>query len=477
MVVAGAVAPLAAVWLGVINYGDPRVFGIDPYMMCYKFVILMYRSSTAMHRLSTACRGGRSPYRRMRTVGALSTTVSCYGFVMTVYDSRKERLTAGIGSPSKPWVADFRVPGSGRKRRPFRLKKEAEAWEAEERGKVNAGTYIDPRAAEKMTVGELYKLWMAQLRESGARGNKPIAPSTANGYDKVWRKHIAPRWEHTPVATVHHRDVAKWVATMTIGTAAQTGNNTRRRVALMFGRLMNHAVYLELVPRNPAKDAAGGAKYVPAESVEKQHVYMTMPELQAFAAALGGWEDMIMLAGTTGLRWGEVTALRHTDIRATVKQVRRGSAAKRKAKGEFKDVTEYSIDVVRAWSSDGSRLIESTTKNGEKRTVPVLSKVAAMVLEKRPADGLLFRARNDSVLHHSNFARRMRTAGAGMPTPPTFHDLRHTAVSLILAQTHNVKLAQRIAGHKDATMTLNTYAELFADDLHLASDALNNSIQ
>lgn len=396
---------------------------------------------------------------------------------MTVYDSRKERLTAGIGTPERPWVADFRAPGGQRKRGSFRLKKEAEAWETEERGKINAGTWIDPRKAEKMTVGELYRLWMTQLLESGARGNKPIAPSTENNYSKNWQKHIAPRWEHTPVSGVHHRDVAKWVATMPVGTAAQSGNNTRRRVALMFGRLMNHAVYLELVPRNPAKDAAGGAKYVPAETVEKQHVYMTMPELQTFAAACGDWSDMVMLAGTTGLRWGEVTALRHSDLKATVKQVRRGSAAKRKAKGEFKEITEYSIDVVRAWSSDGSRLIASTPKNGERRTVPVLSKVAAMVLEKRPADGLLFRARNDSVLHHSNFASRMRTAGAGMTTPPTFHDLRHTAVSLILAQTHNVKLAQRIAGHKDATMTLNTYAGLFADDLHLASDALNNSIQ
>ncbi|WP_430298467.1 tyrosine-type recombinase/integrase [Sinomonas sp. B1-1] len=44
--------------------------------------------------------------------------------------------------------------------------------------------------------------------------------------------------------------------------------------------------------------------------------------------------------------------------------------------------------------------------------------------------------------------------------PPVFHDLRHTAVSLYLAVTKNVKHVQRIAGHKDATTTLNVYAEL-----------------
>lgn len=47
---------------------------------------------------------------------------------------------------------------------------------------------------------------------------------------------------------------------------------------------------------------------------------------------------------------------------------------------------------------------------------------------------------------------------------PVFHDLRHTAVSLYLTVTKNVKHVQRIAGHKDATTTLNTYAALFDDD-------------
>lgn len=50
--------------------------------------------------------------------------------------------------------------------------------------------------------------------------------------------------------------------------------------------------------------------------------------------------------------------------------------------------------------------------------------------------------------------------------PPVFHDLRHTAVSLYLQVTKNVKHVQRIAGHKDATTTLNTYADLFDDDFY-----------
>ena len=38
-----------------------------------------------------------------------------------------------------------------------------------------------------------------------------------------------------------------------------------------------------------------------------------------------------------------------------------------------------------------------------------------------------------------------------------FHDLRHTAGSLLLAQGVNIKQIQEFLGHSDVTTTLNTY--------------------
>ncbi|WP_426301896.1 hypothetical protein [Arthrobacter sp. R-11] len=58
--------------------------------------------------------------------------------------------------------------------------------------------------------------------------------------------------------------------------------------------------------------------------------------------------------------------------------------------------------------------------------------------------------------------------------PPVFHDLRHTAVSLYLSVTKNVKHVQRIAGHKDGTTTINTYGELFDDDFFKAAAGLDS---
>ena len=63
---------------------------------------------------------------------------------------------------------------------------------------------------------------------------------------------------------------------------------------------------------------------------------------------------------------------------------------------------------------------------------------------------------------------------AGLPKM-TFHDLRHTAASLAVSVGANVKAVQRMLGHASAAMTLDTYADLFDDDLNAVADRLNDA--
>ena len=44
-----------------------------------------------------------------------------------------------------------------------------------------------------------------------------------------------------------------------------------------------------------------------------------------------------------------------------------------------------------------------------------------------------------------------------------FHDLRHYAVSTLIAQRADIKLLQAIAGHASATVTLDTYGHLMVE--------------
>jgi integrase len=75
------------------------------------------------------------------------------------------------------------------------------------------------------------------------------------------------------------------------------------------------------------------------------------------------------------------------------------------------------------------------------------------------------------------FAGAVRRAQASDSKFPrvTPHDLRHTAASLAVSAGANVKAVQRMLGHASAAMTLDTYSDLFDDDLDAVSIALDRA--
>jgi integrase len=59
----------------------------------------------------------------------------------------------------------------------------------------------------------------------------------------------------------------------------------------------------------------------------------------------------------------------------------------------------------------------------------------------------------------------------------TPHSLRHTAASLAVSAGANVKAVQRMLGHANASMTLDTYTDLFDEDLDTVADRLDAAIR
>jgi len=72
------------------------------------------------------------------------------------------------------------------------------------------------------------------------------------------------------------------------------------------------------------------------------------------------------------------------------------------------------------------------------------------------------------------FAAAVKKAQAEDPSFPriTPHGLRHVAAGLLVSAGANVKVVQRQLGHASAVLTLDTYADLFEEDLDSVGQAM-----
>jgi integrase len=110
------------------------------------------------------------------------------------------------------------------------------------------------------------------------------------------------------------------------------------------------------------------------------------------------------------------------------------------------------------------------------------AELAALMVGKG-RDELVFTDMRGGVLRNSNWRARVfepavATCQQADDTFPTItpHDLRHTAASLAVSAGANVKALQRMLGHAKASMTLDTYADLFDDDLDAVAASLDAAI-
>jgi integrase len=119
------------------------------------------------------------------------------------------------------------------------------------------------------------------------------------------------------------------------------------------------------------------------------------------------------------------------------------------------------------------------TKGRKARSVPlpvfVLDELSVQCRVKATGD-LVFAGPDGKYLPRPKsdggwFASAVRKAGVQQITP---HDLRHTYASLAISAGVNVLALQRILGHTSAKVTLDTYADLFDDDLDAVAVTLHS---
>jgi integrase len=222
-------------------------------------------------------------------------------------------------------------------------------------------------------------------------------------------------------------------------------------------QVLGAAVDDHRIPRNPCD----GVKLPKSKHADRG--YLSHAQVAALAAAMERLPEVIRFLAYTGLRWGEMAALRVCDF----------------------DMLRRRVNVSRSVTEAG-KLVWSTPKTGERRSVPFPASLAdelSALMIGRGRDDLVFINLRGGVLRGSNFRPRFFDQAVEKcqkvdETFPTItpHDLRHTAASLAISSGANVKAVQRMLGHAKASMTLDVYADLFDDDLDVVASRLDDAI-
>lgn len=324
----------------------------------------------------------------------------------------------------------------GRRRgKTFKRREDAKRWMALNEAAKVRGEWIDPRDAATLFAG-VAEAWFA--------GTVALKPKTRVGYRQILDTHVLPAFGRRPVGKFTRREMRTWL--LALDVAPGTRRNIRKVVRLVF----HVAVEDRLISGNPCDGIE-----LPASS--REMLFLSAHEVAGLADALPApHRTLVLLAAYTGLRAGELCALRVRHL----------------------DLLRGRITVEESLSDVNGHLHFGTPKNGRIRSVPVpraLCELLAAHLATRAhgPDDLVFASRNGSPLRHQLFYRRAFKPAVRRVLPERlhglrFHDLRHTCAALLIAQGAHPKAISAWLGHSSIAITMDRYGHLFpehADEL------------
>ena len=308
----------------------------------------------------------------------------------------------------------------------FTTKMDAEAWLADERRRIERGEWSPP--AQRATQGKNQVLTLADYAERWL-AHRDLKPRTKTHYRALLDQHIIPGLGSVPLTALTPHAIRAWHC----GTLVDRPTYRSHAYGLLHAVLAT-AITDGLIAANPC--------HIPrAASVraKRASVIPTVGELARAADLIDErYRALLLISAWCGLRWGEVTELRRSDI------------------GENAET----ITVARGVTHGNGCHID-TPKSGRGRVVVVPPHIRASVLHHLNAfvaskpDAVLFRPpRGGCHLSEKTFRlhyrRAMEKAGR---TGVRIHDLRHFAGTQAARVGNLVETMGRL-GHSTVSASL-----------------------
>jgi len=340
-----------------------------------------------------------------------------------------------------------RDPISGRRITKFVTLRGTKTQAQNEAAKIIAaaaiGEHVDPG---RESVGTFVERWLRDW------ANNNVSNKTWTRYAQLLRKHLTSRLGSVPIQKLRAADLQAAYASM-----AEEGlaDQTRLHLHRVVHRMLGHALQWGVVARNVA--AMVDAPRVRAHEIE----ILTPAEVRAVLERLRGRSlyPVASVALATGLRRGELLALRWQDVDlegATLKVERALEQTKRGGLVFKPPKTRYGRRAITLPPSTVAELLAHRKSQAEQRL--------ALGLGKAPDDALVFATWDGSTRSPNALTKEWTLAMKAAGIRATFHSLRHTHASTLIASGLDVLTISRRLGHGSPAITLGVYGHLFKPD-------------
>lgn len=311
-----------------------------------------------------------------------------------------------------------------------------------------------PIVGEQQTVAQYLAGWLETARTT-------VRPRTWKRYAEYVNLHIVPALGTIRLSKLTPQQVQLFYAKKLAEGLSPT---TVAHAHAVLHHALDAATRLGVVQRNVA------ALVDPPRVVRHEMATLTPEQARAFLEEAKGdrFEALYVFALTTGMRQGELLALRWREV-----DLDRGTL---QVRGTLQR-TSVGLEVAEPKTARSRRRVALTVT-----AVEALKRHRLQQLQERIALGevwddhdLVFpnsigRPMEATNLLRNSFFPLLRRAG--LPRI-RFHDLRHTAATLLLSRGVHPKVVAELLGHATISVTLDTYSHVLPDMQREATAAMD----
>jgi integrase len=357
----------------------------------------------------------------------------------------------------RSWELKFDISDpSGKRRTRYRsvkgTRREAQAELTRLLADAQQGSYVEP---SKVFVANFVRGRVDQWEAAG-----DITPRTAQRYRQLTENQIAPHIGTKLLQKLTRLDIESWHTALKNGGLAARSIGHAHRV---LGKALRDAEGDDLVVKNVCK-LQRAPKVAESEKVIVQDIPAFVDKIRSDRLYVPA-----IVALFTGMRLGEILALRErsvnldggvVEVREALEETKANGIAFKapKSKAGRRNITLPDI-AIEALREHRKRLLETRLQ---------------LSLGKLAPDDLLFANLEGRPLRPSavssdwgDLAERI-----GMPEI-TFHALRHTHASQLIARGVDIVTISKRLGHAKPSVTLAVYAHMFTTDDRKAAAAIN----